>query len=64
MKLYILVEINIYCDCIYTWNDICSLPFKENMMCRNSNGVPKKIIMESLIIEYKFNSIKIYMINS
>ena len=33
-------------------------------MCQNSNGVPKKIIMESLIIEYNLNSIKRYRINS
>ena len=33
------------------------------MMCQNSNGVPKKILMESLIIEYNLNSIKRYRIN-
>ena len=48
----------------FTYFFCLNIKIDNNDNYKNSNGVPKKIIMESLIIKYNLNSIKRYRINS
>ena len=48
----------------FTYFFCLNIKFDNNGNYKNSNGVPKKIMMESLIIKHNLNSIKRYRINS